>query len=87
MNWIKKCKLPAIEAIQYKRHLCIKLEDLWIALHNSFNSTQMREVDIHILNKIPNKPMRDWNPFSNQELIDIIEKCNNSSALGSDKLT
>jgi len=31
--------------------------------------------------------MRSWNPFSKQELINVIEKCNNSSALGLDKLT
>jgi len=28
MNWVKKRKLPAIKAIQYEGHLCIKLEDL-----------------------------------------------------------
>ena len=39
MNWVKKHKLPAIKAIQYKEYLCIELEDLWITLHNSFNST------------------------------------------------
>jgi len=31
--------------------------------------------------------MRSWNLFSKQELIDTIEKCNNSSAPGLDKLT
>ena len=43
------------KAIQYKGCLYIELEDLWIALHNSFNSTQMWEIDIHVLNDIPNK--------------------------------
>ena len=28
MNWVRKWKLPAIEAIQYEGYLCIKLEDL-----------------------------------------------------------
>jgi len=28
MNWVKRHKLPTIEAIQYKEQLCIKLEDL-----------------------------------------------------------
>jgi len=87
MNWVKKYKLSAIEAIQYEGHLCIELEDLWIALLNFFNSAQTREIDIHILDKIPNKPMRSWNPFSKQELINVIEKCNNLSVLGLDKLT
>ena len=87
MNWVKKCKLPAIEAIQYEEHLCIELEDFWITLHNFFNSAQIREIDIHVLDEIPNKPMRSWNPFSKQELINTIEKYNNLSVLGLDKLT
>ena len=86
MNWVKKHKLSAIKAIQYKEHPYIKLEDLWITLHNFFNSAQIREINIHVLNEIPNKPMRSWNSFSKQELINTIEKCNNSSALGPDKL-
>ena len=31
--------------------------------------------------------MRSWNSFSKQELINVIEKCNNSFALDLDKLT
>jgi len=87
MSWVKKCKLLAIEAIQYEECLCIELKDLWIALHNSFNSAQIQEVDIHVLDKILRKPAKEWNLFSKQELIDILEKCNNSSAPGPDKLT
>jgi len=56
MNWVKKCKLPVVEAIQYEECLCIELEDLWNTLHKFFNSTQEREVDIHFLNEIPDKP-------------------------------
>ena len=37
MNWVKKCKLPAIKAIQYEGCPCIELEDLWNTLHNFFN--------------------------------------------------
>ena len=47
----------------------------------------MREIDIHILDDIPNKSIKEWNSFSKQELINVIEKYNNSSALGPDKLT
>ena len=86
MNWVKKCKLSAVKAIKYKGHLCIKLEDLWTALHSSFNSTQAQEVDIYFLDKIPDKTTTDWNLFSKKELIDTIEKCNNLSAPGPDKL-
>jgi len=87
MNWVKKRKLSAIEAIQYEGHLYIELEDLWNTLHNSFNSAQMREVDLHVLDDIPGKSMKSWDLFSKQELIDVIDKCNNLSAPGPDKLT
>jgi len=80
MNWVKTCKLPAIEAIQYEGYLYIELEGLWNALHNSFNFAQMRKVDLHVLDDIPDKSMKSWDLFSKQELIDAIEKCNNLSA-------
>jgi len=28
INWVKKCKLPAIEVLQYNSQLCIKINDL-----------------------------------------------------------
>jgi len=87
INWVKKCKLPAVEAIQYEGCPCIKLKDLWNAFYESFNSTQEREVDIYFLDKIPDKPIAEWNVFSKNELINTIEKCNNLSVLGLDKLT
>jgi len=40
MNWVKKIKLPAIEAIKYNSNLCLKIEDLWQALHKMFNLAQ-----------------------------------------------
>jgi len=86
MNWIKKRKLPAIEAIQYEEWPCIELEDLWNALHKSFNSAQEREVNTHFLDEIPDKPTIKWKSFSRNEIIDAIEKCNNSLVPGSDKL-
>ena len=47
----------------------------------------MHEVDIHVLDKIPRKLAKEWNLFSKQELIDTLEKCNNLSAPGPNKLT
>jgi len=55
MNWVKKYKLSAVEAIQFEKCSCIKLEDLWNALHSSFNSAQSLEVNIHFLDEIPDK--------------------------------
>jgi len=46
----------------------------------------VREVDIYFLDKIPGKTTTEWNLFSKQELTDAIEKYNNLSALGLDKL-
>jgi len=40
MNWIKKHKLLAIEALQFDRQLYIELENLWQTLYQIFNSTQ-----------------------------------------------
>ena len=28
MNWVKKCKLPAIEVIKFNSHPCNKLDEL-----------------------------------------------------------
>jgi len=89
ISWIgsRNTSSLLLKLFSIKKHLCIKLKDLWIALHNSFNSAQTREINIHVLDKIPNKPIRSWNPFSKQELINAIEKCNNSSTPGLHKLT
>ena len=38
MNWVKKRKLPATEAIKYDGSPCLSPESLWNALHNSFNT-------------------------------------------------
>ena len=40
MNWVKKRKLPAIEAIKYNGRLYIEIKDLWQALYELFNSAQ-----------------------------------------------
>ena len=47
----------------------------------------MKEVDLCFLDEIPDKTTIVWNLFFKKELIDMIEKCNNLSALGLDKLT
>ena len=33
MNWVKKHKLPATEAINYNGYFCNKLDKLWQALY------------------------------------------------------
>jgi len=38
MNWVKKQKLPVMEAIKFNGIPCNNLDDLWQVLHQSYNS-------------------------------------------------
>jgi len=87
LNWVKKYKLPAIKAIQYNSRPYIKLDVLWQALHLSFNSAQDYQIDSQLLEEISSKETTKWNSFSKEELISIIEKCNNFSTPVLDKLS
>ena len=87
MNWINRCKLPATEAIKFNSQLCITPDSLWDALHNTFNHTINRQVNVDILNKIKNKSTSSWEPFSKFEFRNVISKYNNLSAPGPDKVT
>ena len=40
INQVHKCKLSAIEAVKYNGQLCLKINDLWHALHLTFNMVQ-----------------------------------------------
>ena len=87
MNWIKKRKLPAIEAITYDGQSCLTLDSLWNVLHNTFNTALNRQVDLNIINKIEHKHSQNWFPFSKEEFKSAISKCSNASVPGPDKLT
>ena len=87
MNWIKRRKLPAIEAINHNGHPCLTLNSLWNVLHNTFNTALNCQVDLNIINKIEHKPSQDWYPFSKEEFKSAISKCSDTSAPGPDKLT
>ena len=52
MNWVKKRKLPAIEAIKYNESPCLTPENLWNALHNTFNTALYHQVNIKILHEV-----------------------------------
>ena len=86
MNWIKRQKLPAIEAINHNGQLCLFPESLWNALHSTFNTALDRQVNIDILNKIEHKPSQRWSPFSKEEFKLVISKCSDRSVPGPDKL-
>ena len=86
MNWVKKRKLPATEAIKYNGSPCLSPESLWNILHNSFNTTLHRQVDFNILNEVKSKYCRVWNPFSSYEFESAIHKYSDSFTPGPDKM-
>ena len=87
MNWVKKRKLPATEAIKYNRLPCLSPDILWNALHSSFNTALHRQVDFNILNKVEHKPCQIWNSFSRYEFRSTIHKCVNTSTPGPDRMS
>ena len=86
MNWVKKHKLLAIEAIQYNKCLYIKLNNLWLACYISFNLAQSQQISIDILHEVENKPVTKWSPFLEEEFTSAITKYNNLSTPEPDKL-
>ena len=87
MNWINRHKLLATEAIKFNGQLCIIPDSLWSALHDTFNHTINRQVNVNILNEIKNKSISLWELFSKHEFRKAISKCNNLSVPGPDKIT
>jgi len=87
MNWVRKRKLPAIEAIQHNGHPCLTPESLWNALHSTFNTALHRQVNVEVLHKLAQKPSQNWGPFSKYEFLSAISKCVDSSSPGPDRLT
>ena len=55
-------------------------------MHLSFNKAQDQQINKDILNKIPFCLTSPWIPFSKEEFISLIAKCNNLSAPSPDKL-
>jgi len=87
MNWVKKRKLPATEAIKYNGLPCLSPDSLWNAFHNSFNIALNRQVNVDILNEIEFKPRQIWNSFSKFEFSSAIQKCVDTSAPGPDRMS
>ena len=86
MSWVNKHKLPAIKTIKYNGQPCLDLEDLWQALHSSFNTAQFCQIDESMLNELDSYSSPSWTSFSKEEFTSAIVKCNNMSAPGSDRL-
>jgi len=65
----------------------LELNNLWQALHSSFNSAQFCDIDESILNEVETFPLSSWPDFSEKEFNHVIVNCSNSSTLGPDKLS
>jgi len=87
MNWVKKRKLPATEAITHNDHPCLTPKCLWTALHSTFNTALHRSVNLSVLDEIAHKPRQTWNSFSGYEFKSAIGKYTDTSAPGLDKMT
>ena len=87
MNWVNKKKLPAIKTIKHNSSSCLKLNNLWQALHSSFNSAQFRSIDKSILNKCESFLPMTWLKFSEEEFTCAITNCKDSSTPGLDKMS
>ena len=57
----------------------IVINDLWQALHCTFNSTQNQQINMNILEEIPLKSLSTQPLFSNNEFTNTINKCKNLS--------
>ena len=86
MDWVNKQKLPTIEAIKYNNQPYLFPDSLQRALHSSFNTVLHQQVDVKVLNEIGDKLTTYWKPFSKEEFRQTINKCNNLSTLGPNKL-
>jgi len=87
INWVNKQKLPAIETVKYNNQLCLEINDLWHVLYSFFNTAQHHCIEENILEEINLATPSIWIPFSKEEFIRVITKCNNLSILGLDRLS
>ncbi|KAJ2923472.1 hypothetical protein H1R20_g13622, partial [Candolleomyces eurysporus] len=87
MEWVKERKNPPCEAIQFEGRPCHKLDDLWDALHSTYNAASDRPVDTSILDELADEPERPWPEFSQLELRQALEACLSRSAPGPDHIT
>ncbi|CAA7270795.1 unnamed protein product [Cyclocybe aegerita] len=87
MEWVKQRKLPPCEAIRNGDQPCHDMDDLWDALHSTYNSASGHEFDASVLDELPDEPVREWADFSEHELLSALKGCSNSSAPGPDHVT
>jgi hypothetical protein len=73
MDWVGPCKIPPVEAILYQGVPCTSLDQLWNALHSTFNLALDRPIDLSMLgDKWESPSIRAWVPYSAAELSDAL---------------
>ncbi|CAA7267588.1 unnamed protein product [Cyclocybe aegerita] len=73
MEWVKQRKLPPCEAIRNGDQPCHDMDDLWDALHGTYNSASGHEYDASVLDELPDEPVREWADFSEHELLSALK--------------
>ena len=86
MNWVNKCKLLAIKTIKYNGQPCIEIDDLWQALHLTFNTAQHYIINEEVLNELEFFANSLWNLFLEEEFTSALTKYNNLSTPDPNKL-
>jgi len=71
----------------YNNQPCLEIEELWQTLHLTFNMAQNYYINFNLLDKISNKCPIKWFSFAEAEFVSAINKYNNSSTPGPDKLS
>ena len=87
MNWVNKQGISAIETIKYNSLPCLEINDLWQALHYSFNMAQFYIINESVLSEIGQFLSSPWIHFSEEEFTSVIAKYSNELASSSNKLT
>jgi len=86
INWVNKWKFLAIEAIKFNSQPYLEISNLWHALHNFFNTALYHNIKENVLDEITSILPSFWEPFSEEEFLNTLTKCNNLSTPGLDKL-
>jgi hypothetical protein len=74
--------------IVFNSQPCTMEEENWNAFQSTFNNAQDRPFDMACLDQsLPQSHTREWKPFSEHELKEVLSGCNGNSASGPDHIT
>ena len=84
--WTKPRSLPMYKSLMHEGRPLVELEELWEAVNRTYNSAAQRQVDMSLLDELPQLERRDCPPISMQELHDAVANTSSRSAPGADHL-